>query len=302
MKLGNLEQQCFEHFRHCNGSSGAGGTQAADLHNGSLRSSRGVARELADSIAGSGLSNEKEKQFEKVRTMLRNHSARLEKGEDAHAEHCVSRTDFLDTQVEAQRVLKDLLAAKQKTLVRDKDGAMAFQELVRAGVKSLQTVHDDTVARCKEASSEIAKQVADLRKRRIEFRSRVAGQRTTTVSDCHLTDWRPAALDGICSKTCGGGVRAVEREVLRLPSEGGDVCPRLLSVELSCNSLPCPRDCATTWGEWSLCSATCGDGVRVRRRTIQAHAVGGGQPCGPPSEVEPCGGTVGCGGACKRSP
>ena len=51
----------------------------------------------------------------------------------------------------------------------------------------------------------------------------------------------------------------------------------------------CRRDCEwQSWGQWSICNATCGGGVETRSRGY-TPAQNGGQPCeGDDSESRDC--------------
>ena len=46
-------------------------------------------------------------------------------------------------------------------------------------------------------------------------------------------------------------------------------------------------DCVWTWGPFSECSVTCGDGKITRDPIIIQPVEHGGEPC-PPTETEPC--------------
>lgn len=101
---------------------------------------------------------------------------------------------------------------------------------------------------------------------------------------------------GVCTTTCGGGVRSLYRKVIVDPQYGGRACPALIST-VGCNVNPCPQDCVVS--QWALygvngfvsltsnavvalssqCTVTCGGGVRTLYREILTPAAYGGQAC-----------------------
>lgn len=95
---------------------------------------------------------------------------------------------------------------------------------------------------------------------------------------------------GQCSRTCGGGVRLREREMLSQASNGGAACPGSPAEILACNVEDCPQDCK--WAQWhepGPCSRTCGGGAFKRHRARFQEAIAGGAPCtGPNTEIGPC--------------
>jgi len=82
--------------------------------------------------------------------------------------------------------------------------------------------------------------------------------------DCEVGEW----VSGGCSRSCGGGVEKLTREVV-LPSTGSGVaCPALL-WKRSCSPKPCPEQCEVAeWTGWSSCTADCGGGVQSRSREL----------------------------------
>nr|CAB3258130.1 kielin/chordin-like protein [Phallusia mammillata] len=67
---------------------------------------------------------------------------------------------------------------------------------------------------------------------------------------------------------CGGGMRRRYRSVVIPPRNGGAFCPHMSEAQLCprtpCNDIPvCP---VTKWSTWSHCTATCGNGRRIRMR------------------------------------
>uniref|UniRef100_A0A1B6CB16 Spondin domain-containing protein n=1 Tax=Clastoptera arizonana TaxID=38151 RepID=A0A1B6CB16_9HEMI len=55
------------------------------------------------------------------------------------------------------------------------------------------------------------------------------------------------------------------------------------------------RDCRVgEWGDWSLCSKSCGVGEMTRRREVVKHSRRGGKPCSPLLETKWCGSAQDC--------
>jgi hypothetical protein len=109
--------------------------------------------------------------------------------------------------------------------------------------------------------------------------------------DCVVSEWGPFSK---CSKTCSStgtlfaGSQKRERTILRKAVAGGRSCPALVSRQ-DCNTQPCPSDCVVSvWRPWTECSATCGDGLRTRSRTVQLPPQHGGDGCPFLSEVDNC--------------
>ena len=83
-----------------------------------------------------------------------------------------------------------------------------------------------------------------------------------------------------CSKTCGGGEKTRSRSKLILASNGGRECVGGSSETNSCHTQNCPVDCKWgDYGDWSLCSKTCGEGEKVRTRSKSIEASNGGTEC-----------------------
>src|SRR5262249_32681423 len=121
---------------------------------------------------------------------------------------------------------------------------------------------------------------------------------------------------GLCSKTCGGGVRAQFRVVTNRPAAGGKACPAL-SQTIACNTQGCPVDCVVSaWATYDvyndyynrinaytdvdplcsqanypnigLCSKSCGGGVRTQFRAIIVRPSNGGKACPALSQTIAC--------------
>uniref|UniRef100_A0A3Q3X2V2 Spondin-1 n=1 Tax=Mola mola TaxID=94237 RepID=A0A3Q3X2V2_MOLML len=87
-------------------------------------------------------------------------------------------------------------------------------------------------------------------------------------SSCVVTEW--GEWDP-CSVTCGLGMRRRERMV-KMPPIDGSMCKTEVSeVEKcmmpECHTIPC---ILSPWSQWSVCSVTCGQGVRTRQRMLKS--------------------------------
>lgn len=112
------------------------------------------------------------------------------------------------------------------------------------------------------------------------------------VMPCQVTGW--AAIDckwgdweewSGCTVTCGGGNRQRSRVIAQAAENGGKSCPALDKIEVApCSTDQCDQGCVdaawSNWMEWTTCSATCSQGYKSRRRTVDVEA----NHCGKPVE------------------
>ena len=105
--------------------------------------------------------------------------------------------------------------------------------------------------------------------------------------DCVMRPWDPWSP---CSEECDGGIQFRHRTIETPASNGGKSCSPDLSENRECNTQGCPVDCITSpWGDWSNCSAKCGEGTQTRERSIIRPPENGGSVCGAPlTETESC--------------
>uniref|UniRef100_A0A4W3K1N1 Spondin-1 n=1 Tax=Callorhinchus milii TaxID=7868 RepID=A0A4W3K1N1_CALMI len=90
------------------------------------------------------------------------------------------------------------------------------------------------------------------------------------VSTCMMSEWISWSP---CSISCGMGMRSRERYIKQYP-EDGSLCqlPTEETEKCSVNEECTPSTCfVTEWGEWEVCSATCGMGTKRRHRMIKMH-------------------------------
>lgn len=76
--------------------------------------------------------------------------------------------------------------------------------------------------------------------------------------NCVLSDWRFITN---CDKSCGGGRRLRERNIITQAKYGGTACSRNLNESVACNLDPCPINCQYNWEETG-CTKTCGGGKK----------------------------------------
>ncbi|XP_063681876.1 coadhesin-like [Bolinopsis microptera] len=95
-----------------------------------------------------------------------------------------------------------------------------------------------------------------------------------------------------CSADCGEGQQTRERSCNNpAPANGGADCEGSLTEAQNCNSGPCPVDGGlSAFGEWSECSADCGEGQQTRERSCNNPApANGGADCeGSLTEAQNC--------------
>jgi hypothetical protein len=106
-------------------------------------------------------------------------------------------------------------------------------------------------------------------------------------TDCTHTAFAPW---GPCSKSCGTGYSDRKRDVTVKETNGGKPCPHMYE-QRQCNKHACPINCVVSeFGEYELCTKTCGGGTSSKRRTLISTAKFGGKVCPEESMVEskPC--------------
>jgi len=96
--------------------------------------------------------------------------------------------------------------------------------------------------------------------------------------DCIMADW---SSNSQCSQTCGGGVQQRNRDVERNASFGGVNCTHYSRQQIrKCQTHPCPVDCVMSeWSGSTACSVSCGEGTKIRYRSVRLNASNGGVPC-----------------------
>ncbi|XP_072010680.1 SCO-spondin-like isoform X3 [Engystomops pustulosus] len=112
---------------------------------------------------------------------------------------------------------------------------------------------------------------------------------TCAVVDGSWSLWTPWSE---CSESCGGGFQNRYRFCTEpSPSGGGLPCEGPDREEQPCSLEPCPETGEwSTWSNWTECTKTCGEGVRLRSRTCNNPSpLRGGDYCeGPSTEMGPC--------------
>lgn len=93
------------------------------------------------------------------------------------------------------------------------------------------------------------------------------------------SEWGPFTT---CTVLCGGGTRSRSRTCTNPPAAfGGKECVGNSQDVQSCNEFPCQIPGGlTSWGVWSVCSASCGSGTKKRLRSCtNPPPANGGEDC-----------------------
>ncbi|XP_075437685.1 adhesion G protein-coupled receptor B1 isoform X5 [Ascaphus truei] len=78
--------------------------------------------------------------------------------------------------------------------------------------------------------------------------------------------WNSWTPWGDCNRDCGGGLQTRTRTCQPQPEEG-HICEGVLEEGRLCNRKACSGDpAAEEWSPWSVCSTTCGEGLKSRTR------------------------------------
>lgn len=99
--------------------------------------------------------------------------------------------------------------------------------------------------------------------------------------------WEPWADWSCCSDRHQGQSYRL-RLIEQAPQRGGKPCTGAYNQTRPCDSTSV--DCQLSdWGEWTVCTCTCGTGYQSRMRRVVQAAVGDGGPCeGVTKEAQPC--------------
>uniref|UniRef100_A0A3Q2X777 Spondin-1 n=1 Tax=Haplochromis burtoni TaxID=8153 RepID=A0A3Q2X777_HAPBU len=107
------------------------------------------------------------------------------------------------------------------------------------------------------------------------------------ASTCMMSEWITWSP---CSVSCGAGTRSRERYVKQFPDDGS-ICTLPTEETENCvvNEECSPSSCLVTeWGEWDVCSATCGLGMKRRERMVKMPPADGSICGAEVLEVEKC--------------
>eukprot|EP01004_Peranema_trichophorum_P002529 NODE_1581_length_1896_cov_175.363790_g1339_i0.p1 GENE.NODE_1581_length_1896_cov_175.363790_g1339_i0~~NODE_1581_length_1896_cov_175.363790_g1339_i0.p1 ORF type:complete len:386 (-),score=157.57 NODE_1581_length_1896_cov_175.363790_g1339_i0:7-1164(-) len=135
------------------------------------------------------------------------------------------------------------------------------------------------------------------RTRQITFTPRFGGKVCPQTQEVQTCNNAPCPVDCVmdvwgdwtsCDKSCGSGVSTRTRTVKVNPLNGGEAC--LATVESrSCNTAPCPVPCVlSAWGEWTVCTKSCGSGLSQRTRAVTTEPDFGAPACDATVEVKSC--------------
>lgn len=113
--------------------------------------------------------------------------------------------------------------------------------------------------------------------------------------DCKWGAWRSWSKCVAAPDMCGVGLKTRSREIQTMPQGDGRLCPPRHREEVApvvnCNGQPqcCINAEWAIWGEWDKCSASCGNGTRVRHRALKVKKTWCGEDApGADAEYSSC--------------
>lgn len=111
-------------------------------------------------------------------------------------------------------------------------------------------------------------------------------QPNETSENCKFDDWRDWSS---CSVSCGNGMRQRVRKDIAA-SNVSKACSSIGAVEQENCSVDCAACSFGPWNSWSMCTQSCGGGIRQRRRPAENILHSSGVLCNrdPGTEREPC--------------
>jgi hypothetical protein len=277
---GKARHQCNMKKVSCNKSLNSSQQQAE-----SIAASEDALKQVAEVVPGTT----------KLRRSLRGQADNLTNSTEQMSDACADHLEIIDHQLFVYRKENETAAGRLHFLLKDQEYAEEMRANASDNLDSARSALKATLDHCQEAKDNLTKQLEAVE----DQRDTHLGDQVL-ASDCTYGKWTPSYPGGECSKSCGGGMRLVHREVIQAASDGGHECTEK-ETEVPCNPTPCPVDCkVSTWEAWSECSSTCDGGVRYRRRVVERPHVSSGLQCPLNlTELELCTGGKPCGKACS---
>jgi len=160
-----------------------------------------------------------------------------------------------------------------------KNDVVSDEQQSASDTKSSDTKSSDTKTTDEQQSATDTKTTTD------EQQSATDTPVAVTSIDCELNEWSEWSP---CDKECDSGLQTRSRTIKTAPSNGGKQCGAT-SEQRSCNTQPCPVDCAVgPWGVMSPCDKPCGGGTQYRTRKILTQPAFGGKACPSTRQEQSC--------------
>jgi len=115
-------------------------------------------------------------------------------------------------------------------------------------------------------------------------------QTTCCPVDCVVDEWGPWSLCPSCVADGDSPKQQTRsRKILIQASCGGQNCPTDLTQTQQCPTNLCDRNCEVSdWTPFGPCNAGCGDGYKIRTRSVTVTKLGFGMDCPPTVETQYC--------------